>query len=161
MTAATVFAGIAANPAAVPLIQQGILAAWAYVESICDIKALLSGGKVPLVKDAASWKTDLSKLVESVQAEYGGETRGLTYENYLDALLYGKTVKQAAYRTMDLMEKSMQKRNEYAKCRLDEMIVGIRAEVELEADTLFLGIFGEDPAGGYHFLEKTEYAYGE
>ena len=39
------------------------------------------------------------------------------------------------------------------------MITEFHADMTYEADTLFLGLFGEDLAGGYQFLEKTGYAY--
>ena len=100
--------GALANPAVVAAIHQGILAAWAYVESISDVKGLLAGGKIPLIKSPDSWHTRLSAFSESLAGEYAGEARGFTYENYLDVLLYGKSLKQIAYRSMDLMEKNMQ-----------------------------------------------------
>ena len=43
---------------------QGILLAWAYGEAIMDIRTLISGGKVPLVKNAEDWKLSLSGLMQ-------------------------------------------------------------------------------------------------
>lgn len=159
LAVATLIAGATANPVIVTAVQQGILAAWAYVESLCDVKTLLSGGRVPLVKSEASWKSQLSQLSQAVKADYSKDDSGYSYEDYLDYLMYGKSVKQIAYRSMDLMEWNLQNEKDYAKCRMNQMIVGIKAEVELDADTLFLGIFGKDPVMGYHFTGKTDFVY--
>lgn len=159
MTAATILAGASANPAAVELVYQGILAAWAYAESVCDVKTLLSGGKIPLMKDKTSWKTQLSKLGEAAVTASSSEDLGLSYEEYLDALLYTKSTEKIAYRSMDLMEKSMQNVERYAKCRMDHMIAGFQTEIKYQADTFFLGLIEEDIPGGYQFIERTEYVY--
>ncbi len=156
---ATTLAGATANPAIIELVHQGILAAWAYAESVCDVRTLLSKGKVPLMKDAAVWKTQLSNLGEAATMPADDKTSGLSYQEYLDALLYTQSTKKIAYRGMDLMEQSMRNEEKYAKCRMDHMITEFHADMSYEADTLFLGLFGEDLAGGYQFLEKTGYAY--
>lgn len=41
------------------LIKLSILIAWAYAESVNDVKILLEGGKVPLGKDSMSWNMSL------------------------------------------------------------------------------------------------------
>ena len=156
---AATLAGATANPAIIELVHQGILAAWAYAESVCDVRTLLAKGQVPLMKDAAVWKTQLSNLGEAATMPADDKTSGLSYQEYLDALLYTQSTKKIAYRGMDLMEQSMRHEKKYAKCRMDHMITEFHADMTYEADTLFLGLFGEDLAGGYQFLEKTGYAY--
>lgn len=160
LTVASAVGGALASPELITVIRQGILAAWAYAESLCDVKALLAGGKIPLIKNAASWHTQLSNLSETVKADYKGESSGLSYENYLDVLLYERTVKQIAYRGMDLMEYQLKEKADYKSCRMDHMITGIRITAEYHADTLFFEIFGEDTVGGYRFTGKEEYIYG-
>ncbi len=161
LSAATAVVGALANPAILPVVQQGILAAWAYVESICDVKALLAGGNVPLLKYSGTWKTEISALAEAVNGDYSNETEGFSYESYLDALLYATTLKKAAYRGMDLMEWSMQKENRYARRRMDHMITGIKITAEYDAVPLFLGFFEENRIGGYQWIEQAEYVYGQ
>lgn len=160
MTVASAIAGALVSPELLPIIEQGVLAAWSYVESICDVKALLSGGKIPLIKTSGSWHTQLSHLGEAVENDYTGESKGFSYENYLDVLLYEKTVKQISYRGMDLMEWQLKEQPHGKNCRMDHMIAGIRFTAECDADTLFFDIFGEDTVGGYRFTEKEEYIYG-
>lgn len=84
---------------------QGILAAgWAYIESICDVKILLSGGKVPLTKDSASWKTQLNHL--STEASSSGSF-GLDYREYLFLLLSFSSADTLTLRCMDMIEQNI------------------------------------------------------
>lgn len=159
LSAATVLAGASANPAVIELVKQGILAAWAYAESICDVKALLSGGKIPLQKTAANWQTQLSNLAGASASQYSGESTGLSYENYLDAFLYGQSNAEIAYRAMDLMEHHMQQDEIYQHCKMDSMILEMEIEVEYEASTMFFDIFGEDTIGSYRFVKQADYQY--
>lgn len=159
LAAATVIAGASANPAVVEVLKQGILAAWAYGESIYDVRALLAGGKIPLVKTAGTWKTQLSKIGEADKGDYSGEKQGLSYENYLDVFLYGKSVKQSAYRSMDLMEMALRQEAEYGDCRMDHMIAGMKLQVDYQADSVFFSIMGKDTIGGYSLEERAEYVY--
>lgn len=159
LAAATAIAGVSANPLVIGVVRQGILAAWAYVESICDVKALLAGGKIPLLKNAASWQSSVFHLGEAVAGTYAGEAEGLSYEKYLDVLLYAKPVKQIAYRSMDLMEWRMQKENGLQDFRMDRMIVGIKLRAAYETEPLFFGFFGGRNNINWHFSTKAEYVY--
>ncbi|MCI9427107.1 MAG: hypothetical protein HFI81_05045 [Eubacterium sp.] len=161
MQAAMAIGGVSANPLIIPVIKQGILAAWAFAESVVDVKCLLAGGKTPLMKKSADWKTQLMNLGACMDLDSSKETKGLSYENYLDALLYKKTVKQIAYRSMDLMEWHMQNEEKYSNCVLDCMIAGIQIKAVFQTDTLFSGILGKDTFGGWRFIEQAEYVYGK
>ena len=44
-------------------VKYSILFAWAYVESLADVRALLNGGKVPLMKAGGEWKTSIQSLI--------------------------------------------------------------------------------------------------
>lgn len=94
---------------------QGILAAgWAYIESICDVKTLLSGGRVPLAKDNATWKTHLNHL--SVEASSSASS-GLDYREYLFLLLSFSSADTLTLRCMDMIEqniRSIQGRENFA-----------------------------------------------
>lgn len=156
---ATAIAGVSGNPALITLVKQGILAAWAYGESILDVKALLTGGKIPLMKTAATWKSGLSNLAKTVLLDYKGETTGISYETYLDVLLYQQHVKEFAYRSMDYMEWDMRNEQAYAKCRMDHMIVGIKAQITQESNPLFFEGVGSNSLGTFIFQNKAEYVY--
>ena len=64
---AKVLAGIVSallgNPGLTEVVAQGVLMAWAYGESIMDLRVLTAGGKVPSVKTKETWKLSLSGLL--------------------------------------------------------------------------------------------------
>lgn len=99
---------------------QGVLAAgWAYIEGIADVKALLSGGCVPLVKDSGSWKTQLSDL----RADTGISTeKGADYEEYLRILLMSVPEQELVMRIMDVIEVNLRQEEGKEKFAFDACI---------------------------------------
>lgn len=92
-------------PEGMALVQAILAAGWAYVESLADVRVLLSGGKVPLVKDNNSWKTQLSHLSVS-QTDSG--SYGFAYEDYLRILFSMHAKEKAVMRAMDIIEFNIQ-----------------------------------------------------
>jgi len=75
-------------PAITEAAAQGILLAWAFEEALLDVQTLLSGGKVPLIKN---------------------QENGLSYEDYLKILLFLEEKKGTAMRCLDLIEQNLKK----------------------------------------------------
>lgn len=113
LTLALTLSSVLAVPAITEAVAQGILLAWAFGESVVDIRGLLSGNKVPLIKDNNSWQLSLSGLLKL--GEYGDindgadASAGLTYEEYLKILLYLNEKEGTAMRSLDLIEQNLQK----------------------------------------------------
>ena len=56
-------------------VKQAVLFAWAYGESVVDVRGLLEGKKVPLVKSSGTWKLQLNQLGNlATSGIIGGET---------------------------------------------------------------------------------------
>ncbi len=89
-----------------------ITAVWAGVESICDYEILIHGGRVPVLKSARSWHTDLRNLsLKAWQEEKnrwtGGKdtkTQGLPYEDYIKILLCCMSSRKLDGRILDLIQ---------------------------------------------------------
>lgn len=64
---AEALAGFTGNPAVVRLVQTGVIAAWAYVESILDIRALLAGDKIALIKTETQWTAQFGSLAAAFE----------------------------------------------------------------------------------------------
>lgn len=91
-------------PEGMALVQTVLAAGWAYVESVLDVKTLLAGGKVPLVKDKASWKTQLNHLsLENTRSD----ERGMDYRSYLGILLSFSSEDTLTVRCMDMIEQNI------------------------------------------------------
>lgn len=101
-------ASLLASPEASKLVKQAILFAWAYGESILDVRALLRGDKVPLAKSDSTWKLQLENLVklgtaeEEVRAPEASD--GIDYETYLRMLLMLEKDESLCMRALDLLE---------------------------------------------------------
>ena len=97
-----------AVPAVIQAVTQAILFAWSFGESIVDIRALLGGRKVPLVKDSESWQLTLSSLLKLGDGEEWNEgkdtTGGMDYRDYIQMLLFLTGTGEAAMRSLDLIE---------------------------------------------------------
>ena len=101
-----------AVPAITEAAAQVILLAWAYGESIIDIRALLGGNKVPVVKSRETWQLSLSSLLTlgTDQDSQSGldAPGGLAYKDYLRMLLFLARKEESGLRTLDMIEQNMQ-----------------------------------------------------
>lgn len=100
-----------AVPAITAAAAQVILLAWAYGETVMDLRSLLAGNRVPLVKTKADWQLTLPALLKLGTQEDSGEGRdsaeGLTYRDYLRILLFLESAQTSGMRAMDMMEKAL------------------------------------------------------
>lgn len=101
-------------------VKYTILYAWAYVESLQDVKTLLRGGRVPVFKTSADWKTGINGI-KNVKGSLSGtdEGRGLNYKEYLEAMLFLTDSQDRTFRAMDIMEMDIRKTPGNASFRLD------------------------------------------
>lgn len=96
-------------PEAYSLVSFVLKICWAFGESILDIRELLEGGEIPLLKDDTSWQLSLNSL--SKLLEWGDEERhsseGMNYQQYLTMLLMVKKEETLARSLMTLIEHNM------------------------------------------------------
>lgn len=162
-TMAAALAGFTGNPAIVKAVQIAVVGAWAYIESIQDIRALLSGGKIALVKSKEQWTTDLSHLLQSFQNQTRAKecSNGQKYEDYLKQILFFENDKTFAYRMLNVMEQNLMQKEEYRDCKMDHMIVCLQSEVEFGAEPLFskLSFIGSEKLKQYSFRRENQINY--
>lgn len=160
-TAAVGFTGL------VPLVEAvkfGILLAWSYIESILDLRSLLAGGTVPLVKKPSDWKSDVSlgaKSLEQKKAGTGEGEDGWGYREYLLLLLLLVKEDALAYRAMDVAEQNIRLLPEGKNFRMDHQIYRVKAEGVYVSQPLFLGFLtvGKKADGAYHFYPSYDFSY--
>lgn len=90
-------------PEAAEAFAVGVVLAWGFMESVHDVKVLLSGGRIPFIKTKESWHTDLESIWQG-QINAEGNQQGQSYEDYLRLFLYLTDSTTATYRFMDLCE---------------------------------------------------------
>ena len=75
------------------------------MESLRDVRTLLAGGGVPLVKKETDWAVPIEAILTPENlAEGDPSAPGLKYPEYLGILLYLEDMTVKTGRTMDLME---------------------------------------------------------
>lgn len=111
-------------------VKISLLFAWAYVESLQDVRILLEGGKVPIEKTAATWHTRLEDILNIKSSLRSIDNpNGLTYKEYLYALLLTVGDQKKTYRTMDVIEMDVRKTDGNHSFRLDGCIDSINAKI--------------------------------
>ena len=120
------------TPALAEPVKYTILFAWAYVESLQDVKALLNGGRVPIYKTAADWKTGINSIKNvkgSLSDSDGGS--GLNYREYLEILLFLTPEHDRTFRAMDIMEMDIRKTPGNSAFRLDGCFDTFKAHMSI------------------------------
>ncbi len=136
-------------------VKYGILAAWAYAESLSDVRILLDGGKVALAKTDEQWHTQLSRLSSSITENDGKKQQtGLSYEGYLQVLLWTTSDKKLSERAMTLIEKD-------TGVHMDQMVCRMNCTYEYEAGALFWSFvnLGNASFSKYCFTEDAVLSY--
>lgn len=121
-----------AVPAITEAAAQAILLAWAYGESLVDIRTLLKGNKVPLVKTDESWQLSLAglmKLGEEGDMNDGADVSdGMEYKEYVRMLLFLEKKETTGIRALDLIEGNLQKIHGLIFFRADQCITKLGLE---------------------------------
>ena len=162
---AEVISGVICLPEITFLIKFLIIAVWSLVESAIDIKCLLSGGKVPIIKTKDDWKADLDTIFEVLENRALGNNdseRGINYEGYLKMLLYIEDPVKRNFRMMDIMQLDIDvSQNDFL---MQNMIYGIDANISCGARRVFseISYFSKEFAGlnsSYEMQVKVEKIY--
>ncbi|MEG1846850.1 MAG: DUF5702 domain-containing protein [Lachnospiraceae bacterium] len=114
-------------------IKQSLVLAWAYAESVQDIKILLEGGLVPLQKGSADWHTQLSHLKDfrsHLQENNTGVT-GLDYNGYLRILLSLMDRKEKTSRFLDIIEMDLRLTEGNKEFKIDACLDSLTADIAL------------------------------
>ena len=137
-------------------MKHAILAAWAYAESVSDVRILLDGGHVSLIKTEAQWRTSLEHIGDCLNVSADETSReGLGYESYLQILLWTVSEEKITMRAMNLIEKNLD-------VRMDDMVSRISCSYEYEAVPLFWSFvqIGNGKLTSYHFSDQAQILFG-
>ena len=135
---ATALMGWSMNPAVISATKWGILAAWAYSESILDVRALLEGRKIAWIKNAEQWTTGINQTSEAVDGFAMAKDceNGWDYMKYLKFLVSTKKNSAVNYRSMDIIEVNTSAISGKS-IQMDHMMTGCESRVSYEAEPLF------------------------
>lgn len=145
--AAILACGLIALPELIPILEAAILFGWAYAESVYDVKTLLAGGKVPLIKDKGSWHYALENALWGDTDDAAGEGRGLAYQDYLRILMMLTDLDTLTARAMDMAEADIRLTSGNARFRMDACYAEVEAVMRISSSF------------GYKFELRRERAY--
>lgn len=155
-------AGISANPILIEGVKIGLLTAWAFAESVLDVRALLQGKKIPLLKSDESWTIDLSDIGTLTQgyATAKESQSGISYKDYLGILLLFEWSDSLALCAMDMQEATVREKYEWPDFRMDELVVNAQVHMQYTYSPVFLDYYSLNEIPPWDFEIQTETTYG-
>lgn len=159
---ALALAGASGNPLVVEVVKMGIVAAWSFGESVLDIRALLQGKQIPLLKSDSTWTLDISQIgmISDGYISSRAVKDGLDYQDYLGILLLFEQEEQLSMCAMDIQELVIRSQKERAQFRMDEVVVQTDVVVEYFSNPIFLTYFRLDGMVPSVYKIKTKHSYG-
>lgn len=146
-------------PFLTPVAQAVIIEAWALTEAVIDVRQLLNGEKVPIVKNSENWNSSIKNI--GTFEDGRKNNTGLTYTQYLQTMIMTQKTKNTVFRTMDLVQVNIQKR--YNK---DFLISECFGMCEVEANLRIEPVFTSLPIVSYlignnneSYIYKTKMEY--
>ncbi len=115
------------------LLTATLILGWAFAESVYDVKTILLGGKIPLLKEDSTWHYGLTAALQGENTAGITSTTGMGYEDYLRVFLLLGEEKEIVYRTMDIMEMEIRSTPGNSNFRLDACISEIALCVKVKS----------------------------
>ncbi|MCR5178991.1 MAG: DUF5702 domain-containing protein [Lachnospiraceae bacterium] len=130
---ALILSAVILMPELMEPFKMSILFAWSFAESISDMRRLYLGGRVPLIKTAASWQLSLENLPFFRDNLAGGGGDGLSYKDYLRMLLMLEDLDKKTARMGDIIEMDVRQSPGDGNFRLDWCLDIFEADMRLSS----------------------------
>lgn len=163
LSLATLLAGITVNPIIIEAVKYGILAAWAYAESILDVRALLQGERVAVIKSEVDWTSDLDAIPSLLSGwcQAKSSAVGLSYKDYLGILLFFHSSETLAMRSMDVQEVAIRKEKGYESFHMDSLVCEADISIIYQYPPVFASFvwLGGKNQGFFRVMGEGSYSY--
>lgn len=110
------------SPELAPVLKEILIGIWAMAESVADVKNLLDGGKVPLIKKDNQWSLS---LLGALTGDFEGSKKrdeGLSYQMYLRVLLGLMDKQTKVTRSLDIVEMDIRQTKGNEQFRIDRCL---------------------------------------
>ena len=156
---AHILAGFTLNEGIIQAVKYGIIAAWAYAESTMDVRTLLSGGKIPIMKNLDQWSSDVYHLstIADVNTKAKESDTGIGYKEYLMALLAIRSESTLGMRALDVMENALGHTEDYKSVKMDNMLYAADMTLSFSSEEMFLSMFNQAENTKGYFISKKKY----
>lgn len=120
------------------VIEEALLLCWAFGESVWDVKTLLDGGRVSLLKTPQNWNLplqDVPRFLQEISMEqFVGADQGMNYADYLRALLFLELEDSKVMGVMDMIEADIQSQQGRDNFRMDCCLESMEVEVDVRVN---------------------------
>lgn len=160
---AALLAGATLNPVLLSAVKMGLLTAWALAESILDVRAILAGKRIALLKSEETWTSELENISDMTNgfAMAKESLWGLTYENYLGVLLLLEKEETLAMRAMNVQEAAIRKTDSNTSFRMDALLTQTSVKITYSYKPIFpfLQEINADERWEYRVWATQNYGY--
>lgn len=156
--AAAVVSAVLLSPELEEPLTNIILFAWSFAETCVDVKTLLKGGKVPIMKDDETWvlkSLPMALAYKSHLDEGTSVEKGISYESYLMLFLMLEGSEKKLKRSVDLIECVLRNSPGNESFRMDNCIEFL--EVEARVRSRFGREYEIDRYFGYADMPKRDF----
>lgn len=125
---AAALVGVTLIPGLVEAVKQVLMLAWAFAESVLDVRILLNGDRTAFVKTGDNWRLSLTEALELGELSgYDGaeDPEGMDYQEYLEILLLMTGRDEKKMRGLDVLE-GVVRETEKRSFRMDLCTDGFR-----------------------------------
>ena len=162
---ATALLGWTGNAALIESLREALLVYWAYGESLYDVRILMHGGRVPLVKTPDDWHVPMNKLYyleELLKKADHISGKGEDYSDYLRLLLNMQFISTQKKRGLDLMETDLRQEDGMESFRADNCVIAMKDTCVWNISPVFSSVpsvfLGTSFSGG-SFQTDSGFAY--
>ena len=125
----TAIALLLLTPSLADPLKELILAGWALMEAVYDVKTLFAGGRIPLIKSKSTWHYGMGAALGGKEDKGNSSGSGLCYGDYLRIFMFLTGTKKLTSRAMDLVEADIRLTAGNANFRLDACIDAFEASL--------------------------------
>ena len=131
---ATALSSLCCVPEAEPLFEIVLLLGWSYAESLYDVRMILAGERIPLVKTDKTWHYSLEGAMgDQLNEEHNAVESGLSYEDYLRVFMMFTDEDILTGRAMNMVEADIRLTPGNGAFRLDGCYDGIEACIKVKS----------------------------
>lgn len=120
-------------PELAPILELTVFMGWAFAESVYDVKSILGGGRIPLIKDDDSWHYGLTAALWGSLEEETKAGEGLSYADYLRIFMMLTDLDTLTGRAMNMVEADIRATAGNSAFRLDGCCVAVEADILIES----------------------------
>lgn len=122
-------------PEAAEIIAYILLFGWAFAESVYDIRCIMAGGRIPLMKTSDTWHYDLDSALNIHKELFvpADEKEGLAYEDYLRIFMFLENQDKLTMRAMNMVEADIRSTEGNEYFRLDGCLDAVEAVVRVKS----------------------------